>query len=65
MNLRDAVKIAKGCHDYGGGYQNDHDSKIYHHGIQTVINALEHAEAHGLNEFQIRTLHGIGSRKND
>lgn len=40
--FEDAILIAKGCLDYGGGYRrSDRDLGIFHHGIQTVINALE------------------------
>ena len=35
------LAVARGCHDYGGGYHDGDKSEIYHHGIQTVITALE------------------------
>lgn len=42
LTFDDAVKIAKGCFDYGGVYRADEDElEIFHHGIQTVINSLE------------------------
>lgn len=38
------LNVAKGCHDYGGGYRGGKVfAEVYHHGIQTVINALESA----------------------
>ena len=61
LSLADAVAIARGCFDYGGGYRSD-DAKleIYRHGIQTVVAALEAAERNGLNDLQVKTLHSIG-----
>lgn len=35
------LNVARGCHDYGGGYRTAETAEIFHHGIQTVINALE------------------------
>lgn len=35
------LNVAKGCHDYGGGYRTVIEQDLYHHGIQTVISALE------------------------
>jgi hypothetical protein len=60
LNFTNAINIAKGCTDYGGGYQNKHDSEIYHHGIQTVINALEGAKKNNLTDMQSKTLHSSG-----
>ena len=58
----DALKIAKGCFDYSGGYRADKgELEIFHHGIQTVINALEGARKTGLSDLQSRVLHRIGS----
>lgn len=38
------LSIARGCVDYGGGYRSDDEKlAIFHHGIQTVVNALESA----------------------
>lgn len=37
------LNVARGCHDYGGGYRLTAEVEVYHHGIQTVIQALEHA----------------------
>lgn len=54
------LKIAKGCHDYNGGYHDKRDSEAYHHGIQTVINALESYTRNGFDDFQVKVLHSIG-----
>lgn len=51
------LNIARGCHDYGGGYSESREVEIYHHGIQTVINALE---ASGDDSLQTRILEAIG-----
>lgn len=53
LTYDDALRIAKGCFDYGGGYRsNDGELDIFHHGIQTVINALEGAQKSGLSDLQ-------------
>lgn len=63
LKFADAVRIARGCTDYGGGYVGDAESHaIYQHGIQTVINALEGAEERGLKDTQTRALHQLGER---
>lgn len=64
MNLKfeDALRIAQGCTDYGGGYRgNSEHYEIYQHGIQTVINALVAASKTGLEDTQVATLYTIGS----
>jgi hypothetical protein len=43
LTFGDAVKIARGCTDYGGGHHSDGHMEAFQHGIQTVINALEGA----------------------
>lgn len=55
--IKRLLNIARGCHDYGGGYSEQRDVDIYHHGIQTVINALEAADNDSL---QTRVLERIG-----
>ena len=57
----DAIKIANGCFDYAGGYHRPSELEIFHHGIQTVINALNGAEKSGLTDLQSKVLHGLGS----
>jgi len=46
LGYLDAVKIAMGCHDYGGGYRDRNSSDIYHHGIQTAIDCLRKNEVY-------------------
>jgi len=55
------VRLARGSLDYGGGHRSDGHLEAYHHGIQTVINVLEHAQRVGLNNTQLAVLHRIGS----
>ena len=58
----DALRIARGCFDYGGGYRAvGKDMAIFHHGIQTVINALEGAAKNGHKDTQVAALHRMGS----
>ena len=56
------LSIAKGCHDYGGGYRDQGESEIYHHGIQTVINCIEKlVEREGKKgDFQLDMVESIG-----
>lgn len=61
LSFEDSVKIARGCHDYGGGYHSPTEAEIFHHGIQTVINSLEAAQARGLADTQVAVLHRTGS----
>jgi hypothetical protein len=60
MCFDDAIAIAKGCLDYLGGYHDAEELDIYHHGVQTVINALEGAKKRGLNDSQVATIYNIG-----
>lgn len=61
LNFSDAVAIATGCTDYGGGYRYDAKIfEIYQAGIKTVIGALVGAQARGLEDTQIAVLHRIG-----
>lgn len=63
VQYNDAVRIARGCLDYGGGYRsNDGRLEAFHHGIQTVINALE-AGSKGLGDSQVAALHMMGGGK--
>jgi hypothetical protein len=59
LNFEDALRIARGCMDYLGGYRDD-ELTVYHHGIQTVIAALTAASESGLEDTQTRALHLIG-----
>ena len=60
-----AIHIAKGCHDYNGGWAFDREREIYHHGIQTVISALEAwremAELTGASDHQVDPLARLGA----
>ena len=62
LTFEDALRIARGCTDYGGGYRsNDEHYEIYQHGINTVITALMTASKIGLEDTQTRALHVIGA----
>ena len=54
------LNVARGCHDYGGGYRDTVSQETFHHGIQTVINALESAAKNEPNNFQVDALEAIG-----
>ena len=62
LTFEDALRIARGCTDYGGGHcSNPEHYEIYQHGIQTVINALTAASKTGLEDMQTRALHTMGA----
>jgi hypothetical protein len=61
LSFDDALKLAKGCTDYGGGYR-DESYEIYQHGIGTVINVLNAAKQKGISDMQLKVLHHIGSK---
>ena len=66
LGFNDALRIAQGCTDYGGGYRHEKDLyDAYQHGIQTVINALNSAAERGLDDTQVSALHRIGSQQRD
>ena len=65
LTFEDALKIAKGCLDYGGGYRDEEYCRIYHHGIETVISALTAASVRGFGDSQVRVLHAIGANAKD
>ena len=55
--------IPRGCLDYLGGY-GGRDLDIYHHGVATVIAAMDHAVT--APDFQTRVVEALGSeRAND
>lgn len=63
LEFNDAVRIARGCLDYGGGYRHsDEHLEIFHHGIQTVINSLEAAEKTQLTDTQTAILWKLGAK---
>lgn len=51
--------LVHGCHDYGGGYSG-REYKIYHHGIQTVVNVIEAALKDNGTDTQLRAVERIG-----
>lgn len=58
---RDLLAVARGCHDYGGGYGGDPSAaEVFHHGIQTVINALEGASKGNPADSQVNALEVMG-----
>jgi hypothetical protein len=55
--------VPRGCLDYLGGY-GGRDLDIYHHGVATVIAAMDHAATS--EDFQARVVEALGSeREND
>ena len=55
------LNVARGCHDYNGGYHEEPEHGTYHHGIQTVINALElAAKNQPADALQLTVLESIG-----
>jgi transcriptional/translational regulatory protein YebC/TACO1 len=60
LTFDDALRIARGCTDYGGGYHGE-EYQTYQHGIQTVINALTSAKERGLSDTQVAALHRMGA----
>src|ERR1017187_2905408 len=44
LGFGDALRIARGCHFFGGGHHTDGHEAAYHHGIRTVVSSLEAAE---------------------
>lgn len=59
LTFDDALRIARGCTDYGGGYQGK-DYETFQHGIQTVINALTSTKEKGLSDTQNCALYIMG-----
>ena len=63
LGFGDALRIARGCTDYGGGHHTDGHMEAYQHGIQTVINALAGAAKYGLKDPQNAALWRMGAEK--
>ncbi len=62
LGFDDALRIARGCTDYGGGYRNNVEQfEIYQNGIATVIRSLEAALKEGLGNYQVAVLHAMGA----
>lgn len=55
------LNVARGCHDYGGGYRDPKEAEVFHHGIQTVINSLESAAKNDPDNYQVNVLEQIGA----
>lgn len=55
------LNVAKGCHDYGGGYREKRDAEIFHHGIDTVIAALTAAIQNDPSDLQVAILERVGA----
>lgn len=64
LTFYDALRIARGCTDYGGGYRSTIHYDAYQHGIQTVITALTRA-SEGPFDSQIVALHAMGASEVD
>jgi hypothetical protein len=57
------VAVARGCHDYNGGYRGQGVlPDVFHEGIQTVISALE-AAMENPQDSQVKALEIIGQEK--
>ena len=61
LTFADAVRIAHGCLDYGGGFSGSLYG-AFQGGIQTVIQALEGAEKNGLKDTQTVALWKMGKK---
>ena len=55
----DAVSIARGCLNYGGGYDGEEQREIYRRGVETVITALTEGAA-GTGGDQVEMLLRLG-----
>jgi hypothetical protein len=62
LSYDDALHIARGCHDYGGGYEGT-ETAVYQQGISTVIAALEAGAKNGLRDSQVAALHSAGKKE--
>lgn len=55
------LNVARGCMDYGGGYRDsDNALAVFHHGVQTVINALTAAVKNDPKDGQVNALEMMG-----
>lgn len=64
LTFEDALRVARGCTDYSGGYRYDKELyEAYQDGIGTVIGALEKLKQNGLSDSQTRVLHRIGGEQ--
>lgn len=61
LSFEDALNIAKGCHDYSGGYRFDNDLlDAFHAGISVVVNSLKAAKERDQSDYQTVALLSIG-----
>jgi hypothetical protein len=60
LAFEDALRIARGCTDYDGGYRSNEHYEIYQHGIKTVIAALTAASNTWPEDTQVAALHVTG-----
>jgi hypothetical protein len=63
LPFSDALRIARGCTDYGGGYRGTEHYGAYQDGIKTVIASLEAAFRKGLSDPQVAALRAIGAQE--
>lgn len=56
------LNVARGCFDYRGGYHDSRELGIYHHGIQTVVNALGAFLDQKPGNLQVRMLEVYGAQ---
>jgi hypothetical protein len=61
LTFLDAIRLAKGCHDYSGGYGGTPCDEAFHAGIGTVVNVLAKA-ASGCWDYQLQAVFDEGSR---
>lgn len=57
----DAITLAKGCSDYGGGHMTAATRNAFQHGIQTVVNVLEGVAAKGGLDSQSSAVMRVGA----
>jgi len=60
--MQRAIRLARGCKDYGGGYRSD-DGQLsaFHHGMDTVVNVLTAALEQGEKpSLQVRMVERFG-----
>lgn len=61
-DIDEIIFIIKGCFDYQGGYHDDKELEIYHHGINTVLNTMK-ALKNNKNSTQLKKLRMLGKIK--
>lgn len=57
-----AVLLARGCHDYNGGYKDTEHLEIFHHAIDTVARVLEADRLRGSEppDTQLQVIEQVG-----